>query len=73
MVLKLAPLLVVGLLFVAPVVYAMITTVRNSRTFQSGRSILHILIVGFVLAALVVGGLFALVIPFLSELGGLHN
>jgi hypothetical protein len=69
----LAPLVVVGFLFVAPVAYAMVMTIRNSQTFQSGRSIMHIMVVGLVLAALVVGGLFALIMGMLNELGGLHN
>lgn len=70
---NLAPTVVGGFFLLAPVAYAMFMTTRNSRSFHFGRFIMHLMIGGFVLTTLAVAGLFALIMPLLDDLGGLHN
>ena len=48
-------------------------TTRGGQQFQFGRFIMHLIVGGLIVVVLVVAGLLAWVVPFLDDLGGLHN
>jgi hypothetical protein len=56
-----------------PAVYAMAMTIRGGQPFQFGRFFLHLMIGGLVVGAVGVAGLFAMIMPLLDDLSGLHN
>ena len=59
--------------FCVPALYALAMTTRGGQPFQFGRFILHFIVGGSVVAGLLIAGLFTWIMPFLDDLGGLHN